>query len=261
MTQNPQFLFHSTISGFASAPLHAYLTQKFDEIVDSHYSQWVYGGEKTITVLDYQDKSKKAMPIFDYEWAWVLAQEDASKEEVKAIECQVKAMLDFVEPELIALLYVRGYPSKEEGCLVTLAPIAPFRYHFPSEKLDEKPAKLAKPRSQPEKLLEEDLRLWLIASGVEVESQVSTQRHRLDLWIPGQMMLELKAGKATADDVCQALDYYSHYQRPVLLVGSGLTNSASRGLGAITNLIGDNAVMFVTWGAVKPYLSSVLDLG
>jgi hypothetical protein len=117
-------------------------------------------------------------------------------------------------------------------------------------------------RNQPEQKLEQDLYLWLIASGIDVERQTSTaNKHRLDLWIPGVLMMELKAGKVTGDDICQAIDYWSAYERPLLMVGSGLTNAASRGLAGFNKSVGGAPIVFVTWGGAKPYLASVLKIG
>lgn len=267
MTQNCNFLAQivlpeTSIISFADLDLRNFLSFKFDQIVDSSYANWLYGGEKSITLLDYQDTSKCPKPIYDYEWAWLMGGHRMSTDEYQELLKQTKSMFDLVEFDRVAILYVKGYPSAGENRLVALTSNTPFHYFVSkeSEDLNDVKPSTSKPRQQPEKQLERELTLWLMASGIHVETQVTTQKHRLDLWIPSKMILELKAGKVTADDVCQAMDYYSRYQRGVLLVGSGLTNGASRGLEAINTLIGDNAVMFVTWGAVKPYLSSVLNL-
>jgi hypothetical protein len=118
----------------------------------------------------------------------------------------------------------------------------------------------SKTRSNTEQKLETDLYDWLLNQGVEVESQVKTSNHRLDLWIPGKLMLELKAGKVSGDDVCQAIDYYSTYQRSILLVGKGVTTSASRGIEGFNRSTNPNAIVFMTWNAVKLYLKSFLCL-
>ncbi|MBW4638577.1 MAG: hypothetical protein KME05_10130 [Gloeocapsa sp. UFS-A4-WI-NPMV-4B04] len=118
-----------------------------------------------------------------------------------------------------------------------------------------------KPRQQPEQNLEIELFNWLQIHGVEVERQVSTKNHhRLDLWISGRMMLELKAGKVTGDDVCQAIDYYATYQRPIILIGKGLSTAASRGIEGFTREISQDALVFVTWSAVKTYLLGALNI-
>ncbi len=68
--------------------------------------------------------------------------------------------------------------------------------------------------------MELELYLWLISNGIEAERQVSTSsRHRIDIWIPGKLFLELKAGNVTGDDICQAMDYYATFSVPILLVG------------------------------------------
>lgn len=113
-------------------------------------------------------------------------------------------------------------------------------------------------RQQKEQLLEEELALWLTANNIQVERQVSTQKHRLDLWIPGKLMLELKAAKVTGEDVCQAIDYYATYQKPIVLVGQTIHPMASRGIQAANKLIGSDEISFVTWGAVKPYVKGMV---
>jgi len=105
---------------------------------------------------------------------------------------------------------------------------------------------------------ENELYLWLDSRGIHVERQVSTtSKHRIDLWIPGCIMLELKAGKVISDDVCQALDYYSHYRKPVALVGESLTEKASRGIAAFNRVVDGDMIMFLTWGGVKPFLTAI----
>lgn len=115
-------------------------------------------------------------------------------------------------------------------------------------------------RCQTEAKKEKELYGWLRSKGVEAERQVSTRAHRLDLWIPGKLMLELKAGKVSADDICQALDYFATYDRKILLVGTGLTNGAGRGLDAIDKLDSGIDVTFITWNGVKDYLRAFLCL-
>lgn len=118
-----------------------------------------------------------------------------------------------------------------------------------------------KPRQQIEQELELELSNWLQIHGVEVERQVATKsHHRLDLWIPGRMMLELKASKVTGDDVCQAIDYYATYQRPIVLIGKGLSTAASRGIEGFTKEIVQDALVFVTWSAAKTYLKGALNI-
>lgn len=118
-----------------------------------------------------------------------------------------------------------------------------------------------KPTKQLERKLELDLYNWLRLHGVEVERQVKTStKHRLDLWIPGNIMLELKAGKVNAEDLCQAIDYQSTYGMPILLVGSGMTTGASRGMAGFNAATGDDNLRFVTWNVVKTYLKGLLGL-
>ena len=115
-----------------------------------------------------------------------------------------------------------------------------------------------KPQVREEENMEESLCLWLASQGIEAERQVSTnQKHRIDVWIPGVTMLELKAQKVTGDDVCQAIDYYNAYRMPITLVGGGLTDSASRGIMAFNKIVPGDMIVFVSWGAAKRYLSDL----
>lgn len=115
---------------------------------------------------------------------------------------------------------------------------------------------------QKEKRLEVSLYDWMRLKGVHAEKQVSTSnKHRLDLWVPGHLILELKVGRASGDDLCQAIDYYATYKKPVVLVGTGLSTAASRGLEAFNKAVGDfDAIQFVTWAAIRSYLKGFLGL-
>ncbi len=116
-----------------------------------------------------------------------------------------------------------------------------------------------KKKQQPEATLEHDLYCWLMAKGIDVERQVSTaSRHRLDLWIPGKMMLELKASKITGDDVCQAIDYQATYEKQILLIGKGMSDAASRGIEGYNKATGTESIVFVSWEAARVYLGAVL---
>lgn len=126
-------------------------------------------------------------------------------------------------------------------------------------ELLEKPKK--RTVTQKEKELETDLYCWLSLQGVAVERQVSTKaNHRLDLWIPGKLMLELKIGTVNGNDLCQAIDYSATYTKSVVLVGKGITTQASRGLDGFNKVNKANPIVFITWSGVKDYLSSCLDL-
>jgi hypothetical protein len=133
-------------------------------------------------------------------------------------------------------------------------------------KLDCAPATAEQNKKAPNKLkekgLENELERWIIKNGIAVERQVSTKsKHRLDLWIPGIMMLELKVGSVNGEDVCQSIDYYATYSRRLLLVGNRLTNGASRGIDGFNRAVKDeSAIIFVTWAGVKPLLVSLLGI-
>lgn len=189
--------------------------------------------------------------------------------EQETINCHVDAterILDLIDPDRQCLLYL------QQGIFLTEDDIYWNDERFISD-LIEFPVSLSswytstfvtpnrKPRQQPEQNLEIELFNWLQIHGVEVERQVSTKNHhRLDLWIPGRMMLELKASKVTGDDVCQAIDYYATYQRPIILIGKGLSTAASRGIEGFTREISQDALVFVTWPAIKTYLLGALNI-
>lgn len=127
---------------------------------------------------------------------------------------------------------------------------------------DEKERSKTQPkaRQKTEQKLEDGLYDWLRIKGVEVERQVATAKHRLDLWIPNKAMLELKQGRVSGDDVCQAIDYAATYQMPIVLVGSGLSSAASRGIDGFNQATGKDLIVFVTWSGIRHYLSGVLNL-
>lgn len=131
-------------------------------------------------------------------------------------------------------------------------------YYLDYIKQQYKPPEKKK-KQQPEATLEHDLYCWLMVKGINVERQVSTaSRHRLDLWIPGKMMLELKAGKITGDDVCQAIDYQATYEKQILLIGKGMSDAASRGIEGYNKATGAESIVFVSWEAARIYLGAVL---
>jgi hypothetical protein len=129
----------------------------------------------------------------------------------------------------------------------------PFNW-APEEQKPSKP-KASKPL---EKDLESDLLKWLHDRGIQADNQISTSKHRMDLWIPGKCFLELKTGKVSGDDVCQAIDYCAEYKLPVVLVGNHIGEMASRGIEAFNKAVESDMVAFVQWSAVKTYLKGLL---
>jgi len=112
----------------------------------------------------------------------------------------------------------------------------------------------------PEKELEKSLMEWLHAYGIKADNQVTTARQRMDLWIPGHCFLELKKGKVSGDDVCQALDYCSNHKKPVILVGNHISEMASRGIEAFNNSMQSELIVFISWSGVRTYLRGLLRL-
>jgi hypothetical protein len=79
----------------------------------------------------------------------------------------------------------------------------------------------------------------------------------MDLWIPGRCFLELKKGKVTGDDICQAIDYCAEYQKPVILVGNHINEMASRGIEAFNKAVDAEMLTFVQWSAIRTYLKGL----
>lgn len=123
---------------------------------------------------------------------------------------------------------------------------------------EEKAQRFAKVKRQNKELeFESKLEAFLQVNEIQVERQVSSAGKRLDLWIPGQLMIECKAGRVTGDDVCQAVDYLATFQRDVLLVGTGMSSAASRGIEAVNKISKEAKVLFVTQEACFGYLKAV----
>jgi hypothetical protein len=108
-----------------------------------------------------------------------------------------------------------------------------------------------------EKDLESDLLKWIHSRGFDAENQISTSKHRMDIWIPGKCFLELKRGRVSGDDICQAIDYCAEYKLPVIVVGNHINSMASRGAEAFNKAVDGEMLIFVQWSAVKTYLKGL----
>jgi hypothetical protein len=131
----------------------------------------------------------------------------------------------------------------------------PFQWAPEPVKPTPSKSKVVKPL---EKDLESDLLKWLHMRGIQADNQIKTSKHRMDLWIPGKCFLELKTGKVSGDDVCQAIDYCAEYKLPVVLVGNHIGEMASRGVEAFNKAVEGDLIAFVQWSAVKTYLKGLL---
>ena len=159
------------------------------------------------------------------------------------------------------VFFERGSNYLFEGCLgkQVFADLALFlSSEINIEECLSKNCIVSKTRQQPEQKLEDQLYDWLRIKDIDVERQVATAKHRLDLWIPSKAMLELKQGRVSGDDVCQAIDYAATYQMPIVLVGTGLSTAASRGIDGFNRAMAKDLIIFVTWGGVKSYLNGLL---
>ena len=123
----------------------------------------------------------------------------------------------------------------------------------------KKPVK-SKSNKPKEQELENDLLEWLFSHGVKADNQVTSFKHRTDIWIPSKCFLELKRDKVTGDDVCQAIDYCVAHKMPIVVVGNNITNMASRGITAFNKAVDADLICFVQWSAVKVYLKGLLGL-
>jgi hypothetical protein len=177
-----------------------------------------------------------------------------------------KQLMNSLDPEKQCLMYLRqeiSLPnyywrdSHHSGCDIVQFPVPLSRWY---ESNFTKIESRQKNTNQPsERELETELLSWLEINGIETERQVTTKNnHRLDLWIPGQIILELKKSKVTGDDICQAIDYYATYSRSIVIVGKGMSDAASRGIEAFNKAMKDDCLVFITWATVKPYLKAIL---
>lgn len=132
-----------------------------------------------------------------------------------------------------------------------------FEDWFCFEKTTSQAVNFPKSRQKKEFDFESRLEAFLQVNDIEVERQVASNEKRIDLWIPGQLMIECKAGKVTGDDICQAVDYLATFERDVLLIGTGMTTAASRGIEAINKLSFECKLLFVTQEACFGYLKAV----
>lgn len=105
---------------------------------------------------------------------------------------------------------------------------------------------------------ESSLVSFLSSKSIQFERQLKHGKSRFDIVVPGELIIEIKAGRVTGDDACQALDYLAFYKLDVLLVGSGLSSSASRAIEAANKISQDAKILFVTEAACFSYLRDVL---
>jgi hypothetical protein len=127
-----------------------------------------------------------------------------------------------------------------------------------ARQVARKTQSIKKARKKEEANFEDEVFSFLENRGFNPLRQVKSGNLRMDLLIPGQLVIELKAGKVTADDVCQAIDYLASHSMDVLLVGTGLTSAATRGIEAVNRISDINQLMFVTRNACFRYLNGVL---
>lgn len=147
--------------------------------------------------------------------------------------------------------------QKETGCSDLHAGLAFLRKRTEAQAVADKTQIKKDAHRKEEALLEASVLEFFKQLGVAVESQLIAGQHRLDIVVPGELIIELKAGKITANDMCQALDYLASYPYDVLLVGTGLTSEATRGMEAINRIAQTNKILFVSRNASFKYLNAI----
>lgn len=101
---------------------------------------------------------------------------------------------------------------------------------------------------------------WLRLNDVDAERQVKTScGHRIDIWIPGKAIIELKKKTVTANDVCQCIDYASEYSIPIILSGERISTAASRGIKGFSKVLPD-AITYIPLSSLRVYLTGLLSL-
>lgn len=121
-----------------------------------------------------------------------------------------------------------------------------------------------KPKPKPKKQLEQDLELelmvWLHDNGINAEKQTKVGNYRTDIWIPGVCFIELKRGKVTAKDFCQALRYNVETDCKIILVGADVEKDVVATINTYNNLSGCEKIIFVPWDTTKTYLRGLLGI-
>jgi hypothetical protein len=123
---------------------------------------------------------------------------------------------------------------------------------------NHRPKKEVKRVSDLEFVFESQLEAFLQVNDIHVERQVRAMGLVIDLWIPDQLIVEVKAGKVSGNDACQAIDYLITFGLDVLLIGTGISKSATRAIEAVNKVSSiSNRILFVTKDAAFGYLKGV----
>lgn len=123
---------------------------------------------------------------------------------------------------------------------------------------NSKVVKKVKKQEKLEKDLEQELYDWISLNGVICEKQVVMGGYRSDIWIPGVCFLELKRGKVTSKDFCQALRYNVETNRKIILVGSNIEKDVMSTITAYNEMSNADVICFLSWETVKVYLRGLL---
>lgn len=224
---------HQTTLGIGMFEFSPYFLQP----KDSYISVSFFGDFIDDCDVEYMEKHGKVwMPLF-----FPHGLNDCPSEDAVA-QCQ-EFVQKSIEEEMQA--------AQEKTSGSTLDDFLDVRLPVTPKRKSSKPKKL-------ERDLEAELLYWLDQRGVMAEQQVASRGKRTDVWIPGKCFLELKRGRVTGDDVCQAAKYFTLYSRQIILVGETMSPRAGEGISAINAVVKEDALAFVTWSGVRTYLEARL---
>ena len=110
--------------------------------------------------------------------------------------------------------------------------------------------------------LEIELYKWLKSNGINCERQVynATKTSKYDIWVPGELILELKANRISGSDVCQAIRYYIESRRQVVLVGKACSPNLIGTIEEFNRYTENTSIRFVSWDLIKIYLKDCLNM-
>ncbi len=106
--------------------------------------------------------------------------------------------------------------------------------------------------------LELGLVSWLLDNGINCEKQAYIGSQRTDIWIPGVCFLELKRGKVTAKDFCQAMRYHVATKRKIILVGKDVEKDVLATITAFNEVCCAITIEFVAWDSIRIYMRGLM---
>jgi hypothetical protein len=160
------------------------------------------------------------------------------------------------------MVFYKGDDGSTKEVLVDQMPIGGITMTINLAECQKQEKSKQKEKSQElEREKETQLYNWLRINGIDAERQVKTSsNHFMDIWIPGKMMIEIKRGNVTANDVCQCIEYASDYKLPIVLIGEKISGGASRGLKGFNSLCPEHKIIHLSWDAAYDFLRSKLNI-